>query len=88
MTEFTPNIFIRNLAAICRENLLAEKWLLAPNRRVGNQWVEQVARSGQPAVNLRVTTFRSLVLELSGAEPARLHSDNISLLPRLSSVRL
>ncbi len=74
-SDFTPNTFIQNLAALCAEHLLAEKWLLAPNRRVGNQWVEQVARMGQPAVNLRVTTFRSLVLELSGTEPARLLSD-------------
>jgi ATP-dependent helicase/nuclease subunit B len=70
-----PNTFIQNLATICREHLLAEKWLLAPNRRVGNQWVEQVARTGQPAVNLRVTTFRSLVLELSGADAGKLLSD-------------
>ncbi|MDT8396542.1 MAG: PD-(D/E)XK nuclease family protein [bacterium] len=74
MTHFVPNKFISNLAAICRENLLAEKWLLAPNRRVGNQWAEQVARSGQPAVNLRVTTVRSLVLELSGSAPGKLIS--------------
>jgi len=67
MTEFTPNTFIQNLAAICRENLLAEKWLLAPNRRVGNQWVEQVARSGQPAVNLRVTTPMGLALHIVSA---------------------
>jgi len=59
--------FIQNLASICRENLLAEKWLLAPNRRVGNQWVEQVARSGQPAVNLRVTTPLALALQLLSA---------------------
>ena len=68
------SLFIQNLAAICADNLLAEKWLLAPNRRVGNQWVEQVARSGQPAVNLRVTTVRSLVLELSGSAPGKLIS--------------
>ena len=73
-SEFSPNMFIQNLAAICREHLLTEKWLLAPNRRVGNQLVEQVARTGQPAVNLRVTTFRSLVLELSGADAGKLLS--------------
>ena len=75
MPEFTPNTFITNLAAVCRENLLAEKWLIAPNRRVGNQWIDQVARTGQPAMNLRVTTFRSLVLELSGVEAGRLLLD-------------
>ena len=74
MPEFTPNVFIQNLAAICRENLLTEKWLLAPNRRVGNQWVEQVARTGQPAVNLRIMPVRSLVLELSGTKPGTLIS--------------
>lgn len=72
MAKITPNIFISNLAAICRENLLTEKWLLAPSLRVGHQWVEQVARSGQPAVNLRVTTVRSLIMELSGTAPGKL----------------
>jgi ATP-dependent helicase/nuclease subunit B len=70
----SPNIFILNLAAICRDHFLDEKWLLAPNRRVGNQWVEQVARTGQPAVNLRVLPFRSLVLELSGTDAGNLLS--------------
>lgn len=72
MADFTPNTFIFNLAGICRDHLLAGKWLIAPSLRVGHQWVEQVARSGQPAVNLRVTTVRSLVLELSGTAPGRL----------------
>jgi len=67
MTDFTPNTFITNLARICGEHLLAEKWLLAPNRRVGNQWVEQVARSGQPAVNLRVATLTGLALRVAAA---------------------
>lgn len=74
MPNFKPNTFITNLAAICREHLLAEKWLIAPNRRVGNQWVEQVARSGQPGVNLRVTTVRGLVMELSDSTPGKLIS--------------
>ena len=48
--------------------MLAEKWLVAPSRRVGNQWAECVARSGQAAVNLRVKTLRSLATELAGQE--------------------
>lgn len=71
---FTPNIFIQNLARICSEHLIREKWLLAPNRRVGNQWVEQVARTGQPVVNLRIMPVRSLVLELAGSAPGSLLS--------------
>ena len=46
--------------------MLAEKWLLAPNRRVGNQWAECVARNGQAVVNLRVKTLKSLATELAG----------------------
>ena len=48
--------------------MLAEKWLIAPSRRVGNQWAECVARSGQAAVNLRVKTLKSLATELAGQE--------------------
>jgi len=72
LSKFEPNIFIKNLAEICREHLLTEKWLIAPNLRVGNQWVEQVARNGQPIVNLRVATMRNLVMDLSGSAPGRL----------------
>ena len=28
------------LARVCRENLLAEKWLIAPSLRVGYQWLD------------------------------------------------
>jgi len=66
MPDFFPSAFIANLSRICRENLLAEKWLLAPNRRVGHQWAEQAARSGQPVVNLRVTTLTGLALRVAG----------------------
>lgn len=75
--QFTPNTFISNLAAICAENLLTEKWLLAPSLRVGHQWVEQAARTGQPVVNLRVTTPLGLALQsLSSA------GKDVTLLPR------
>jgi len=42
-----------------------EKWLLAPSLRIGNQWVETVARNGQPVVNLRVKTVKNLALDLA-----------------------
>ena len=90
MESFTPNIFIQNLARICSEHLLEEKYLLAPNLRVGYQWVEQVARTGQPAANLRVTTLRSLVMVLSGTVPGRLilgHGPEILVSRVLSELR-
>jgi ATP-dependent helicase/nuclease subunit B len=77
MSEFSPNIFIQNLARICSEHLLTEKYLLAPNLRVGHQWVEQVARTGQPAVNLRVTTPLSLALQVLSSA-----GRDVTLLPR------
>jgi hypothetical protein len=56
---------------ICREQVPAEKWLLAPSLRVGHQWLDTVARSGTPVVNVRVKTRRSLALELAAAEMSR-----------------
>ena len=56
---------------ICREQVLADKWLLAPSRRVGHQWLDAVARSGTPVVNVQVKTLRNLALELAAAEMSR-----------------
>jgi len=71
--------FIENLREICRLRILDEKWLLAPSLRVGYQWVDQVARSGQPALNVRVKTTRQMALELAAAEMDRL---GVSLIGR------
>ncbi len=54
------------LADACRKHMLADKWLLAPSRRVGHQWLGTVARHGQAVLNVRVKTLRSLALELAG----------------------
>ncbi len=61
-----PNRLIASLAEVCRERLLAEKWLLAPSVRIGHQWLQCVARTGQPAVNVRTKTLRSLAIDLAG----------------------
>jgi len=59
------------LRDVCRERVLEEKWLLAPSRRVGFQWLDSVARSGQPLLNVRVKTLRQVVLDLAAGEMAR-----------------
>lgn len=64
--DFVPNRLIESLAEICRQRLLAEKWLLVPSMRVGHQWLQCVARTGQPAVNVRTKTLRSLAIDLVG----------------------
>ncbi|MFH1924616.1 MAG: PD-(D/E)XK nuclease family protein [Planctomycetota bacterium] len=53
------------LKDLCRDRLLEEKWLLAPSLRVGHQWMDIVTRAGQPAVNVRIKTIRSMALELA-----------------------
>ena len=65
------NSLTRALREQCRAEPLAEKRLLAPSLRVGYQWLDQVARSGQPALNLRVTTLPGLALELASREMER-----------------
>lgn len=65
------NRFVDALAEACRAHLLREKWLLTPSYRVSGQWLDAVARSGQPVVNARSKTIAALALELSGPSLAR-----------------
>jgi hypothetical protein len=64
------NVLLNNISSYCREHVLDEKWLLAPTLRAGGQWLESVSRGGQPLLNLRVKTFKGLVLDLAGPELA------------------
>lgn len=64
------NRLTQALAKVCSEKLLHEKWLIAPSRRVGQQWLEVVTRSGQPAVNVRIKTVTSLAIDLVAAQMA------------------
>ncbi len=64
------NTFTHALRDICRDRVLEEKWLLAPSRRVGFQWLDAVARSGQPVLNVRVKTLQHMVLDLTSGEMA------------------
>jgi ATP-dependent helicase/nuclease subunit B len=59
------NTFIAALADLCAAHPLAEKRLVAPSRRVGNQWLDAAARAGRPVLNVRVETLRSLAVELA-----------------------
>jgi ATP-dependent helicase/nuclease subunit B len=59
------------IARLCQEHLLDEKWLVAPSRRVGYQWLDAVTRTGQAAVNVRVQTLKALALFLAGSAMAQ-----------------
>lgn len=63
--SYSINRLVQNLRELCAERVLDEKWLIAPSRRVGMQWLDSVARSGQPVLNFRVKTLRGLALELA-----------------------
>ena len=64
------NAFISALRGQCAGRALDEKRLVAPTRRVGNQWLDALARAGQPALNVRVETLRSLAVELAAPQLA------------------
>jgi len=65
------NHLTQALAQVCRDELIREKWLVAPSLRVGHQWLDSVALGGQAVLNTRVKTFRVLAMELAAAEMAR-----------------
>lgn len=71
------------LADSCRAEPLREKWLVAPSRRLGHQWLDTVARAGQPVVNVRLHTLVSLALELAGPQLAADNRQVISPLGRV-----
>ena len=62
------NRLTTELRDFCAEHVLEEKWLLAPARRIGYQWLETVTLSGQPVLNLRVKTLPAAALELAAPE--------------------
>ncbi len=74
------NRLAEGIRELCSSHVLEEKWLLAPSYRVAFQWLERVALSGQPAVNVRLKTVPSLALEL--ASP-RMAAEGLSPLRRL-----
>lgn len=65
------NRFTEALAVLCKNRLLAEKWILAPSLRVGHQWLDSITRSGQAVVNARIKTLKGMALDLAGPEIAR-----------------
>ena len=59
------------LRDVCRDHVLEEKWLIAPSLRVGFKWLDRIARSGQPLLNVRVKTLLHMALDLASPEMGR-----------------
>ena len=66
MLEQHADNFITRLAALIGEEPLREKWVIAPSIRIGYQWLDRVARAGQPVFNTHVKTLGALALEIAG----------------------
>ena len=79
------NPLIAELSRIAKQHPLAPKWLLAPSIRAGNQWLEQVVRSGVPAVGFSVMTLPHLARELA---TTRLAAEGIAKLPDFAATLL
>ena len=58
------------IAEHCSRHRTEEKWLVAPSLRVGYQWMDAVARAGQPVLNLRIKTMKGMALDLAGPDMA------------------
>lgn len=54
------------LACLCKDNLLAEKWLLSEDLRIAQQWKDRLNLAGFSSINLHSRTFRSLAVSLAG----------------------
>jgi ATP-dependent helicase/nuclease subunit B len=76
------NKLICGIMDLVTQNALEEKWLLAPSLRVGFQWLDAVARSGQPVLNARVKTVAGMALELAAPEMAK---RGVTLLRRMQA---
>ncbi len=79
------NKFLDELSGLCRDHLLEQKCLLVPNLRTGHQWLESVARSGRPVINLQIKTLRGLAMDLAGPELLR---NGLTPLSKLAAVFL
>jgi hypothetical protein len=65
--------------------LFAEKWLVAPNLRLGYEWLERVSFEGEPVLNARATTLFHLAQKLSAP---KLSKPKKNLLTQLSNIVL
>ncbi len=48
------NTLASKLATVCRDHLLREKWLIAPSRRIGHQWLDCLVLGGESVVNVHI----------------------------------
>ena len=79
------NPVLCEIAELAHSHLLAPKWLLAPSIRAGNQWLEQIARTGEALVGFRVLTLPHLARDLA---IGRLAAEKVIKLPAFAGTLL
>jgi ATP-dependent helicase/nuclease subunit B len=62
---------VEEIARVCGEHVLEEKWLLCPSLRLGYQWIDCVTRR-RPVANLRPKTLPAIAHDLARPEITRL----------------
>jgi len=72
------NHFLEAISKVCEANKFDDKWLVAPDKRTGNQWLETIARNGHPTINLHVKTLKSMALDIAALEMTQLGVTMIS----------
>jgi len=60
----------RALREICANAPLREKWVVAPSLRIGLQWIDRVARSGQPVLAAQPKTMRGVAVDIASRRMA------------------
>ena len=65
------NRLASSLQELCAKHPIEEKWLIAQSRRIGQQWLDAVARSGQSVLNARIKTIASMAVDLASPEMER-----------------
>lgn len=62
---------LEEIGGVIAKKPLTEKWLIAPNRRIGFSWLDSITRAGIAVLNVHVKTIDHLALEIAGAEMER-----------------
>ena len=77
--------FLLPFEKTCQDNLLAPKWLIAPNRRTGIQWKDHLNFRGVNTVNVHIESVKSLVFKLVSAKLAK---DGVEIAARVHCLML
>ena len=63
-TKKAPQASVPIAATPSSTTVVPATWLVAPSRRVGNEWIETLSRTGHPTANLHVTTLSALAYDI------------------------